>query len=380
MRHEFRHLHKSYSYQNTAEIEPKKLRRQIKSKTVVPYQVEFQPPPASLRRICWLECEYCYGASADDEGSPRMSRDLALKVLNDLATGGVKKIIFAGYATDPLNSPIIGDLLEKTVERNLTFGFNTKALKVPDKIIEIIKTQKVSRKSYMSLSIDAGSNETYNKMHSVKTNAKLYDRVLNNAEKIRTANSQLTLSAAYLINKTNCNSDGIQRFIKDFKDVGCNYIRFSFLQEPKDINLDSEILPNKGDLEKIKREIENVISAEDSEECPVKFIDIDHKENIFGKAQTIPCFARFIFPTVGYDGWLYNCSQSSSPNFHSTALGDLSKDNFWDLFYNYSFNNEQLYFCETSKKLKDSGCRCDRKMHLANKNLIRSNVFDFGET
>ena len=129
----------------------------------------------------------------------------------------------------------------KTVEKNLTFGFNTKALKVPDKIIEIIKTQKVSRESYMSLSIDAGSNETYNKMHSVKTNAKLYDRVLNNAEKIRTANSQLTLSAAYLINKTNCNSDDIQRFIKDFKDVGCNYIRFSFLQEPKDINLNSEI-------------------------------------------------------------------------------------------------------------------------------------------
>ena len=64
-----------------------------------------------------------------------------------MATGGVKKIIFAGYATDPLNSPIIGDLLEKTVEKNLTFGFNTKALKVPDKIIEIIKTQKYQEKA-----------------------------------------------------------------------------------------------------------------------------------------------------------------------------------------------------------------------------------------
>ena len=379
MRHEFRKLNKSYSYQNTAEIEPKKLRQQIKSKTVIPYQVEFQPPPASLRKICWLECKYCYGASADDEGSPRMSRELALRVLNDLATGGVKKIIFAGYATDPLNSPIIGDLLEKAVERKLIFGFNTKALKVPDKIIEIIKTKKVSKESYMSLSVDAGTNETYNKMHAVKSDAKLYDRVLNNAEKIRAANSQLTLSAAYLINRTNCEADDIHRFIRDFKDIGCNFIRFSFLQEPKDVNLDTEILPKKDDLEQIKRAIENIILAEDSEKCPVKLIDIDHKENIFRKAQTIPCFARFIFPTVGYDGWLYNCSQSSSPNFHSTALGDLSKDSFWDLFYNYRFDNEQLYFCKTSKKLKDSGCRCDRKMHLANKSLIKSNIFDFGE-
>ena len=379
MRHEFRSLNKSYSYQNTAEIEPNRLRQKIIKKTVIPYQVEFQPPPASLRKICWLECEYCYGASADDEGSPRMSKDLALKVLDDVAKGGVKKIIFAGYATDPLNSPYICDLLEKTVQNNLIFGFNTKALKIPNRFLETIQTKNISIGSYISLSVDAGTNETYNKMHDVKNNVKLYDRVLQNAEKIRAANGDLTLSAAYLINKTNCEIDDIKRFIKDYKDVGCNFIRFSFLQEPKGVDLNEEILPNKNDQERIKQKIKNVILSESTEKCPVKLIDIDHKENIFRKAQTVPCFARFIFPTVGYDGWLYNCSQSSSPNFQSTALGNLSKNNFWDLYYNYQLDNEPLYFCETSKKLKASGCRCDRKMHLANKNLINSGVFDFGD-
>ena len=38
-----------------------------------------------------------------------------------------------------------------------------------------------------------------------------------------------------------------------------------------------------------------------------------------------------------------------------------------------------IIFGGTSKKIKNSGCRCDRKMHLANKNLIASNEFDFGE-
>ena len=38
-------------------------------KTIIPYQVEFQPPPRSTRKICWLECPYCYGLSADDNGS-----------------------------------------------------------------------------------------------------------------------------------------------------------------------------------------------------------------------------------------------------------------------------------------------------------------------
>ena len=379
MRHEFRTLNKSYSYQNTAEIEPSELRQKIKEKTVVPYQVEFQPPPASLRKICWLECEYCYGASADDEKSPRMSKELALDVLNDIAAGGVKKIIFAGYATDPLNSPYISELLEKAIGHNLIFGFNTKALKVPNRLLEIIQTSKIARDSYISLSVDAGSNETYNKMHAIKSNIKLYDKILENAKKIKGANSDLTLSAAYLINKTNCEIDDIKRFIKDFRAVGCNFLRFSFLQQPKDVQLNEETLPNKDDQERIKRKIENVIFSEDTEKCPVKLVDIDHKENIFRKAQTVPCFARFIFPTVGYDGWLYNCSQSSSPNFRSTALGKLSKNNFWDLYYNYQFDNEALYFCETSKKIKDSGCRCDRKMHLANKNLIRSGKFHFGK-
>ena len=379
MRHEFRTLNKSYSYQNTAEIEPSELHQKIKEKTVLPYQVEFQPPPASLRKICWLECEYCYGASADDENSPRMPKELALDVLNDIAAGGVKKIIFAGYATDPLNSPYISDLLERAVGHNLIFGFNTKALKVPNRLLEIIQTSEIARESYISLSVDAGSNETYNKMHAIKSNVKLYDKILENAEKLKGANSNLTLSAAYLINKTNCEIDDIKRFIRDFRAVGCNFLRFSFLQQPKDVELNEETLPNKEDQERIKRTIENVIFSEDTEKCPVKLVDIDHKENIFRKAQTVPCFARFIFPTVGYDGWLYNCSQSSSPNFRSTALGKLSKNNFWDLYYNYQFDNEALYFCETSKKIKASGCRCDRKMHLANKNLIRSGKFHFGK-
>ena len=63
--------------------------------------------------------------------------------------------------------------------------------------------------------------------------------------------------------------------------------------------------------------------------------DVDAKNGLNGKLRSLPCFARFIFPTVGYDGWLYNCSQSSAPNFHGTALGDLSQAKFWDLYYDY---------------------------------------------
>ena len=104
-------------------------------------------------------------------------------------------------------------------------------------------------------------------------------------------------------------------------------------------------------------------------------MDADDDYDIYNKPRTVPCFARYIFPTVGFDGWLYNWSQSSAPNFRASALGDLTKSNFWDLYYNYEIENFNKYLLSCSKKINDSGCRCDRKEHVLNQNIIDSKVF-----
>ena len=128
-------------------------RKKILNKTIIPYQVEFQPPPKSTRKICWLECPYCYGASADDNAGDRMLRDVAIKTLNEVIDGGVKKVIFAGYATDPLHSPYLEDLLEIAIDRGVIFGFNTKAIKVSDRLLELLARKDIQPNSYMSLSV-----------------------------------------------------------------------------------------------------------------------------------------------------------------------------------------------------------------------------------
>ena len=115
----------------------------------------------------------CLSCLSFERNRKLFDENYRLDVLNDIAAGGVKKIIFAGYATDPLNSPYISELLEKAIGHNLIFGFNTKALKVPNRLLEIIQTSEIARESYISLSVDAGSNETYNKMHAIKSNVKL---------------------------------------------------------------------------------------------------------------------------------------------------------------------------------------------------------------
>ena len=354
-------------------------RKKILNKTIIPYQVEFQPPPKSTRKICWLECPYCYGASADDNAGDRMLRDVAIKTLNEVIDGGVKKVIFAGYATDPLHSPYLEDLLEIAIDRGVIFGFNTKAIKVSDRLLELLARKDIQPNSYMSLSVDAGSNEVYNTFHAVKSKAKIYDKVLNNTKKIvescRKGNSLFDISAAYLVNNQNWDETEVLTFIKDFKGAGCDLLRFTFPQPPRATPLADGIIPDSSDVAFAIKKLTPIINNSSINRCKVMIVDADSEHDIFFKPRTKPCFARWIYPTVGYDGWLYHCSQSGSPNFRPMALGDLNKAGFWDLFYDYDTQNFDKYMTSCGQKMDETSCRCDRKMHVTNQSVINSNVF-----
>ena len=173
-----------------------------------------------------------------------------MEILNQILVGGVKKIIFAGYATDPLNCSYIEELLDLTITKKAIFGFNTKALRVSDKFLSTLEKQKIESGSYISLSIDAGSNETYNRVHAVKSSVKLYDKVLENVKKINEVNKEkhFDLSAAYLVNIDSANVYDYEKFINDFIEAGCNLLRFTFPQQPKDIKTKTGVVPTKDEI------------------------------------------------------------------------------------------------------------------------------------
>ena len=357
---------------------PEILKQQIIDKTIIPHQVEFQPGSTS-KKICWLDCPYCYGISAIDDGE-RISEERLVAILNQIADGGVKKVSFAGWATDPLNSKHIDSLLETAINRKLIFGFNTKALKVSDRFIKLLSQDQINSDSWISLSIDSGYNETFNSVHGLtNTKVPLYDRVLKNVNKIcenNTPKKRFDVSAAYLINKLNCSPKEVKKFIDDFRNAGCNMLRFSFAQTPK--GREEEILdtvPTKIERDKFTNELEQLIKSEDSKKCRVLLIDSDKEFEILGKSRSLPCVARFIYPTVGFDGRLYQCSQSAAPNFKEMELGDLKTRDFWDLYYSYDVENFKDFFSNMGKTMKKLGCRCDRKEHVVNTKINESGLF-----
>ena len=367
-------LEKKYQFKTEYVSNVQDFKVKLFDKKLIPYQVEFQAPPRG-KKICWLECPYCYGLSAEDNGE-RLKKDRGIEILKEILEGGVKKIIFAGYATDPLNCSYIDDLLNLTISKKAIFGFNTKALKISDKFFEIIDKNVIQESSYISLSIDAGSNETYNKIHAVKGSAKIYDRVLLNTKKLGEIRKKnyFDLSAAYLVNVHSGNEYDCEKFINDFINAGCNLLRFTFPQQPKGIKTQDGVVPLEYEKAVYKKMIEKLKLKYETSECSILIVDADTDHNIYKKPRTLPCFARYVFPTVGFDGWLYNCSQSSAPNFRSSALGDLTKDNFWELYYNYDLTNFKSFQDKCNKKIGESGCKCDRKEHVLNQKIINEKI------
>ena len=368
-------LEKKYQFQTNYVENIENFKNNILNKTVIPHQVEFQAPPRG-KKICWLECPYCYGLSAKDTGE-RLEKERGLEILRQILDGGVKKIIFAGYATDPLNCSYITQLLDITIKKKSIFGFNTKAIKISEDFFETLRNNKIVDGSYISLSVDAGSNETYNKIHGVKTNTKIYDKVLENTKKLGDIrkNNYFDLSAAYLVNIHSNKKEDNENFIISFKEAGCNLLRFTFPQQPKGVKMDQGVIPTEKEKIEYKDILNSLKNKYETKNCSILIVDADTDHNIFNKPRTVPCYARYIFPTVGFDGWLYNCSQSSAPNFRGSALGDLTKENFWDLFYKYNVKEFDKFQISCNKKINDSGCRCDRKEHVINKNIIDSKIF-----
>jgi len=353
-------------------------RRRIFAKTVVPYQVEFQA--ASARgSLCWLKCPFCYGRSTVDT-KERLSRERALTIMAQIAQGGVRKIIFAGYCTDPLNCDYIDDLLGASIGYGQIFGFNTKALVVSEQFIEHLGSANVARKSYVSISVDAGSNGIYNAIHDVPSaQARLYDKVIDNIRRIcearRRGGNRFDVSATYLINGQNAVAHEIERFVNDCRAAGCNLLRFAFAQLPRGGVDNVAVIPSAEEVHAYSRTLAPVIAALNTPACPTFLVDADSEHGIFRKPRSLPCFARFVYPAVGFDGWLYHCSQSAAPHFRPMALGNLATHDFWELFYNYDADDFSGCMLMQSRQMAGTCCRCDRKEHLVNLAVRNSSVF-----
>jgi MoaA/NifB/PqqE/SkfB family radical SAM enzyme len=237
--------------------------------------------------------------------------------------------------------------------------------------------------SYFSVSIDAGTNETYNIVHGKKTiKAKIYDKVCNNIQRIAKARAisgaPLDISTTYLLNSWNNKAEEVLKAINDLRNAGSDLIRFTFPQvargyQKKDKD---ENVPSHEEVLEYMERLTPIVKNEDSEDCRVLIMDLDSDYETYGVHRSLPCFARFIFPSIGFDGWLSHCSESAAPHFRELAIGNLNERDFWDLFYDYDVEDFRKMISRANKLMGKTGCKCDRKEHVVNSCLKKSGAFN----
>ena len=362
-----------YSYHVDYIHDVDELIESIANKTVRPHQVEIQPGRIAGKALCWMSCPYCYGGSSentDEHLQPDRYIDLIDQIANG-PNGGIGKVIFAGYATDPLNYEHIDDLVERSLHHKQINGFNTKALKVSDRLVNILADKETVDKCYFNISVDAGSSDSYNAVHGLNSSKDIYHRVLENIRRItdarRTSVATRDISASYLITHQNNSPAEIERAVRDISDAGADLIRFTFPQLPRGMNsVDGTSIPTKDQANEYYTKLAPIIKGLDGAGTRVLILNTDEKfENI--PRRVLPCLARFIFPTIGYDGYMYHCSQSAAPHFRELSLGNLQDTNFWYAYYNYNGDDIWSYMQQTAyETMIKLDCRCDRKEQCVN--------------
>ena len=341
-----------YAYGENVRAKFIDLPERIEDKTLIPHQVEVHPPPRG-KELCWLKCKHCYTHTVLDE-QQRISGHRILELVEEISEGSPKtgerpeKLIFSGFRTDPLNSDVSGDVIEASKKSGFVTGVHTKGFRMSEDFIEKL-TANSNRGDYISFSVDAGNNSTYNLVHGAKnSHAKLYDRVRENVKKlmdgIQSSNSELQVRVTYLLTEENCDQQVVD-FIKHFREACVHTIRFSV-----------PILPTMGSQERrsdfpkvsvynLKLFEDRLAKMQEDNDDDLVYLKFDGNTH-----RVLPCWSRWLLPTIGYDGHLYPCCLVASKEFESLRIADLTKESFWDSYYR-----------QVDLDHGGANCQCDRK-------------------
>jgi len=359
---------------NATFIEYKNFAEKILSYTSVPYQIEIQPGREKGKALCWMSCPYCYGGSAQNSGD-KLSAKRYMEIIKEVSSGPngrIEKLLLAGYATDPCNYEYFDDLYECSLNHNFITGVHSKLLKISKKFLSLVSQKNIRDKSYISISIDAGFKESYNITHGIITSVDILGKIHDNIQKIQNIkNKAIDINTTYLLTVNNSSLDEVSKSINDLQSLGVDTLRFSFPQVPRkyDYKVKTNIfIENRSEL---IEKINNLIKKKQNDKTFVSIVDPDTKYEI-NELRAIPCYARFAHPAIGLDGYLYHCSESSSPDFHDQSLGNLKDKDFWELYYSYNKKVVEKDF----KLMAKNNCMCDRKLFIVNREFQKTGILD----
>jgi len=330
---------------------------------VYPRQLEIQLP-GDHKRACNYGCDYCQGKYLNKSLAP--FEEKALNLI-DILEGKIHHIIFGGTFTEPTLNPHLLTFLERTKKYGSTFGIHTNGsqllkLEHEQKFLTRLCAIADSPEDYISISLDAGSAESYEKAKHAKPGT--YDLVLDGLERlvhIRGTTAKPLVRTTYLADQNNSSAQEIQTAIERMQTIHVDSLRFSIPYHPyvptkKGI---SQVLQYQHGFEAQHHEhMEKILAPYLSqpvhEKPTIFYVSPEHQD-----AQKMSfhwCINGYYEITIGADGHVYRCSSTASPTFSMNRLGEIptTLEEFDRIV---KLNQDHKFFPSTCV---DAGARCCR--------------------
>ncbi len=321
-----------------------------KLKSVYPIYVEISPYGG-----CNHRCTFC---ALDYMGYENIGLDFDVlkSTLTNMATNGVKSVMFAGEG-EPLLFKDLDLIVEHCTSIGIDTSLTTNFVPLNKKNIE----RCIENCSWIKISLNAGTSKTYSEIHQTKEID--FDRVIYNIkyaiEHKRANNLDCTLGVQMLLLPEN--KDEVRTLALLCKELGVDYLvikpysQHLFSETTKYENIDySQMIDIENELKEISNEKFNVIFRANTMK---KYIE---KKQPYEKCYSTPFFWAYI----ATDGKVFGCSAYLSDD--KFCYGNIYENSFEEIWESDKRRQSYEYI---KNELDIKNCRVNCRMDAINRYL-----------
>ena len=254
---------------------------------------EVYPIYASLgpSRLCNHRCIFCaYGYL--DKNKALLEKDLAIRIIDELAEAGILSIFFSGDG-EPLCNPHTAEMIERAHCSGIDVALNTNGVLMTPKVLEKI----MPHLSWMRVSIDAGCEKTYAQIHGTKESD--FKKVISHLSLVSRMKEEsdfpVTIGTQYLLLENNWQE--LEELALRLTDAGVEYLAVKpFLKHPS-ITFQGGLTITEG---------KKSILAHLAEKHPIVYIRWDSFEKYCKRSYT-HCLSMPFFLEITSSGDVYPC-------------------------------------------------------------------------
>jgi cyclic pyranopterin phosphate synthase len=329
-----------------------------------PVLIEVDPSNA-----CNHGCSFCLSSyihfdkykGAETFSRALMPRDMLLALCRDFVDMGVRAVNWTGGGEPTLNKHL-KEAIEYCGKNNIQMGMFTNGT-LFDKW-DMFETL-VQNMTWVRISVDAGSKETYNDVRKAKGKQD-WDKMVSNLQRLievnEAHNNRIDIGVGYVISPDTYH--GIIDFAEFFKDYNLTYCQYKpeiVIREDGGQQRELEFWTKKVSpmLEEAQRILGSKYQANN-----YKFEDLVTDRDNFGREYK-ECLGSQLSPCVGADGHVYVCTNHRG--WKQYSYGNLSDNSFKDIWQNISKRQEIMHKIEKVECFKNCTKLC--KPHESNKAL-----------